>query len=280
MRLKALSLIACAAFVAAPVTYAQTEKTEEMSYEEMSQEIKALKAQNAERELQDKNNSIWRRTKTFAVGMAFSNWKPKDCTAFTPNYGFMMSLGNTYYVHKKPVAGFIKFGIDATWFDVTYMNYGAAPEWLDLMGVDPNDRYIYDIEDGEYGIDNPNLGSHQIDVAMGVGVSATFAPFFKSNSSINQLKGRVYCRFVPTFSAMLISEPNDTRFNYAFVPYVTFGAQFSWKVLSLFVEGRWGRANYKIGGLDDEADEIGDAVKFDKISCKNYGVRFGIGLTY
>lgn len=269
-----------------PVAMAQTEATDTMSVEGMRSEIKALKAENAERDAREKNNAIWKRTKTFGIGMAYSNWKPNDCAAFSPNYGFMLNLTKTYYVHRNPIAGFLKFGIDATWFDVTYMNYEAAPDWLDMLGVGDgmNPPSAGDYPDYDDEPDNPNLGSHQIDVALGVGVSATFAPFYKFDSAINLLKGKVYCRFLPTYSMMLVSEPDDTRFNYAFVPYVTFGAQFSWKVLSLFVEGRWGRANYKVGGLDDEADygdtDAGDIIKYDKISCKNYGIRFGIGLTY
>ncbi len=280
-----LGLMMCA-----PVVKVQAQNEESMTTEEMRNEINALKQQNADRELQEKNKSIWKRTKSFNIGLAFNNWKPTGCEAFTPNYGFMMGLTNTYYVHPNPIAGFIKFGIDATWFDLTYSNYKAAPGWLNLM--ENNTRsgaWDYDEDGDEIELDHPNLGSHQIDMALGVGVSATFAPFYQFDNQLNQLKGKVYCRFLPSMSMMLISEPDDTRVNYAFVPYITFGAQFSWKVLSLFVEGRWGSANYKIGGIkndveyDEDSDDlpsVGDMVNFDKISCKNYGVRFGIGLTF
>lgn len=281
-----IASMAAMAFGGSTSVFAQTDDAE--SVRAMREELNELKAQNEERALQDKYQKIWKRTKTFTLGMAFSSWEPENCSAFKPNYGFTLGLTNTYYVHKNPIAGFLKIGIDATWMDVTYMNYKAAPEWMDLVGSESDGNGYYDdfIEDN---VDNPNLGSHQIDLAMGVGVSATFAPFTKWNNSLNELKGKVYCRFLPTFSAMLISEPDDTRFNYAFVPYITFGAQISWKVLSVFVEGRWGSANYKIGGLNDDEDYydydysdpgIDDFIKFDKISCKNYGVRFGIGLTY
>lgn len=237
-------------------------------------------------------SDIFNRTKTWSIGMAFNNWKPKETGAFKPNYGFMMGINKTYFVHKNPVGGFVKFGIDASWFDVTYVNYEAAPDWGGYDKVlppsdAPGSRFSWSDTNGGDGLD-PNLGSHQIDIAMGVGVSATFAPFFASSSdNLAKLKAKVYCRFLPTYSMMLISEPDDTRFNSAFVPYISFGGQISWKVLSVFVEGRWGQANYKIGSINDEESDYDDGdisvdklFNFDKMSCKNYGVRFGIGLNF
>lgn len=237
---------------------------------------------------------IFNRTKTWAIGMANSEWKPEYCSAFKPNYGFMTSLTKTYHVHKKPIGGFLKFGIDASWFDVTYVNYKAAPDWGAFdnnPAYAPGTRFSWSDTSGDGDGDvlaDPNLGSHQIDVAMGIGLSATFAPFFYSDSNnLAKLKAKLYCRFLPTFSMMLISEPNDTRFNYAFVPYISFGGMISWKVLSIFVEGRWGSANYKIGSINDDEGNyddgdvnLGDVINFDKMSCKNYGIRFGIGLNF
>lgn len=287
MKISKVILLAAIMACSLSVKAQNAETTQEVTNQQLLNEINVLKAQNEDRALQDKNNAIWKRTKSFNLGMVFSKWKPEGIPAFDPNFGFMMGLTNTYYVHKNPIAGFIKFGIDATWFDLTYVNYKANPAWVmdDDNASDTRLPGGFDVEDEE--LEMPNLGSHQIDAALGVGVSATFAPFYQFDNQLNQLKGKVYCRFLPTFSAMLISENDDIRFNYAFVPYITFGAQFSWKVLSVFVEGRWGSANYKIGGLngdDLEFDEdeglTGDIIKFDKISCKNYGVRFGVALTF
>lgn len=226
-------------------------------------------------------NNIWNRTKTFNFGYVMSEWKPEGCEAFKPNYGFNLSLTKTYLLHKEAIGGFLKFGIDASWFDITYDNYKASPDWLDF--IDGN----HDIPDypSEGEIDTPNLGSHQIDLALGVGISANFAPFASNSGDINKLRAKIYCRFLPSFSGMIISEPDDTRFNHAFVPYISFGGQVQWKVLSVFVEGRWGSANYKIGGIDEDTDysentNVADAIRFDKLSCSNSGVRFGIGLNF
>lgn len=200
--------------------------------------------------------------------MAFNDFKPKDGEKVSANYGFMMGLTKTYFVHPNPIGGFVKFGIEATWFDITYINYkDFGKVGLGDYGYDPDEDLKYDFD----------LGMHQIDLGMGVGVSATFAPFYRHSNALNELKFKAYVNFMPTYSMVLRSDKNEegddeVKFSGAFVPYFTCGAQASWKVISLFVEGRWGSANYKFTGFDDESSE--------KVSCSNSGVRFGIGLSF
>lgn len=229
---------------------------------------------------------IFGRQKTFKIGMAFNGFKPEDADKVSANYGFTMGLTKTYFVHPNPVGGFVKFGIEATWFDVTYINYKDAGK-IGIKGIggiddiinggfEDYDNYDYDYDDEDFGYDL-DLGMHQIDLAMGVGVSATFAPFFNVSNALDELKFKAYVNFMPSYSMVLRSEKNDdgddeVKFSGAFVPYLTCGAQASWKLLSLFVEGRWGSANYKFTSFDDEPSE--------KISCSNSGVRFGIGLSF
>lgn len=42
------------------------------------------------------------------------------------NFGFAFTSTRTYYLHKDPIAGFMKFGIDATWTDISYNNYSTT----------------------------------------------------------------------------------------------------------------------------------------------------------
>lgn len=37
------------------------------------------------------------------------------------NYGASFTTGRTFYLHK-PIGGFLRFGIDVTWFDLNYTN--------------------------------------------------------------------------------------------------------------------------------------------------------------
>lgn len=280
------------ALLAVPAMTVSAQDYSAAEVDSLRNEVRAMREQLDKTEQADKSKKIFGRQKSFHIGMAFNDWKPEDLPKFSANYGFTLGLNKTYFVHKNPIGGFLKFGIDATWFDITYINYKANPIWEGTgdeagdygYGYDNDYGYDYDYDyDYDDELEDPNLGSHQIDVAMGVGVSATFAPFYASDNGLRYLKGKVFCRFMPTFSMMLISEPDDTRFNSAFVPYVTFGAEISWKAIGLFVEGRWGSANYHISGVDDDYDYdydyddgFDDIFNFDKISCNNYGVRFGI----
>lgn len=255
--------------------------------EQLRSEVNALRS---EKEADDQKNlykHIFGRQKTFKIGMAFNDFKPKDGEKVSANYGFMMGLTKTYFVHPNPIGGFVKFGIEATWFDITYINYKdfgkvGLGDYGDIINgdydgiidnYDPDYGYDPD-EDLEYDLD---LGMHQIDLGMGVGVSATFAPFYRHSNALNELKFKAYVNFMPTYSMVLRSDKNEegddeVKFSGAFVPYFTCGAQASWKVLSLFVEGRWGSANYKFTSFDDGPSE--------KVSCSNSGVRFGIGLSF
>ena len=279
--LKKLTLLTALFIAGTAASVAQTNYSD-AQIDSLRREVASLRKTQTDRDQADKNKKIFGRQKSFYIGYAMNHWKPKDVSAFSPNYGANLSINKTYFVHKNPIAGFLKFGVDATWMDITYINYTASPDWSDFIGYDPDFDY------GNDNLDQPNLGSHQIDLALGVGLSATFAPFFRQDNSLNQLKAKVYCHFLPSFSMMLISEPDDTRFNYAFVPYVTAGIQISWKAIGIFLEGRWGSGNYKIGGLNDDDNYyddnsvpgLGDILNFDKIGCRNYGIRAGISLCY
>ena len=39
------------------------------------------------------------------------------------DFGVSLTFGKTYYLHKKPLLNMIKFGIDATWFELSYAKY-------------------------------------------------------------------------------------------------------------------------------------------------------------
>lgn len=239
-------------------------------------ELKAIKDK-------DKQKSMWGRQKTFKIGFLNNTWTPEavngaELGEFKPNYGFSLGLTKTYLLHSKPIAGCLKFGLEVSWFDISYTNYKANPDWSKYFAQD-NPFGSYLDPDFEPDIEIPNLGSHQLDAGVGIGISANVTPFFWSESSnLRAIRAKLYGNFLPSFSAVIISEEDDTRWNTAFVPYYTIGGQLQWKALAFFVEGRWGSANYKLGGID--IDETDSKSHFDKVSCKNSGVRFGIGLCF
>ena len=51
-------------------------------------------------------------------------------------FGAAFTTGRSYYLHKKPVAGMIRFGIDATWIDLSYANYSREETYDDGYGTE------------------------------------------------------------------------------------------------------------------------------------------------
>ena len=82
------------------------------------------------------------------------------------NFGAAFTVGRTFYLHKKPIAGLIRFGLDATWFDLNYTNYKLEYRWEDN----------YDEEE------EPETSNfHQAEIGMQVGPSVTVNPVGKLN---------------------------------------------------------------------------------------------------
>ena len=86
------------------------------------------------------------------------------------NFGAAFTVGRTFYLHKKPIAGLIRFGLDATWFDLNYTNYKLEYRWEDN----------YDEEE------EPETSNfHQAEIGMQVGPSVTVNPVGKLTMSID-----------------------------------------------------------------------------------------------
>lgn len=145
------------------------------------------------------------------------------------NYGGSFTVGRTFFLHKKPIGGFLRFGIDATWLDLNYTNYDI--------------KHIADwsIEDDQ---------CHQAEISMHVGPSITITPVRKFN-----ING--YFRYAPSFSALYM---NDTIYgNYA--TFFVGGASISYGVFGLGIEKRFGDCEYKELWSDND-----EAVGLSKIS--------------
>lgn len=235
----------------------------------------------------------FKRTKFFNIGYVNSTLTPENELPMEGNYGAFLSLGNRYWLHKQPIAGMVKIGLDAIWGDINYVN--LKPNNSDGNKViDSNDP-----EDEDYELEGPfseiNTGSHQLEFAMGIGPAISVAPFINMGNQLSELRGSLYCHFLPSFSMILMNQNDDLKFNYGFVPFISFGGSINWKALTFFAEGRWGSANYKMASADDLEDTIdsigsedyegalgsvGNMLQFDKWSMKTSSVRFGIGITF
>lgn len=223
------------------------------------------------------SQDAFKRSKFFNIGYVNSTLTPEDEEGLQGNYGFSLSLGNRYWLNKKPIAGILKIGIDAIWFDANYVNLKTKS----YDDYDYNYDYDYGYDDDEI-FDEINTGSHQIEIGLGVGPSVTIAPFAQMSNQLKNLRASLYFHVVPSFSGVLMDNGDgDMKLNYGFVPFLKFGGCINWKALSIFAEGRWGSANYKMASTADVEDpDTDEIISFDKWSMKTSSVRFGIGISF
>lgn len=174
---------------------------------------------NAKLEYLAHQEKIWKRSKYFYIAYGMTsldrgNGQPK----LNSDFAFSIGRGKTYYLHKKPLLGMIKFGLDWTFFDIAVAQYEE--------------------EDGLYTRDDSDI--YKGEISMQFGPSITVNP-------IDFLKVNLYFRYDPTYSMMFNTNGNEFKGNYG--SYFNTGLAASYKVISLGYEYRWGSTSYKI---DDE----------------------------
>lgn len=199
----------------------------------------------------------WGKTKTFGVGYVTSKLT-KNSSDLSSDYGFSMNLVKTYYLHQKPIGGFLKVGLDAKWIDINYIKYKQDPVTPGYSFGDYDFDFDYDYD---YGYDDDDeeefdLGSHNLDIGVGIGPSLNFAPFYKSSNALKDLRANLYCHFTPSFSLLTLKDEGETNIYYGFNPVVNFGLNLQWKMIGLGFEGRWGFPKYS--GIDEMFDDYID----------------------
>ncbi len=162
------------------------------------------------------------RPKYFNLNFSSEKISAGDLFSLKSNIGAAITTGRSYYLHKTPIAGMIRFGIDATWFDLNYTNYKS-------------EEFYPDTEESD------NMTMHKAEIAMQVGPSITINP-------ISHLNVHAYFRYAPTFAALY--DGAGIGGNYA--SYFVAGGMVSYGVIGLGVEARWGNCKYKAFGSDGE----------------------------
>lgn len=252
----------------------------------LRQEVADLNAERDADEAKLTQKRLWgygryKRISYVVQNMTCSAYDGIPATTWEPKVGFGLQIGTTYHLPHKPLAGIIKFGIDATWFDFTYAGYKDA-KLKSASTVTPGvtdgiPDFVFPEDYPEQEVMLGNLGVHQLSVSLGIGPSINIAPFaFSSNKNLQMLKAQVYGHFLMGVSGILYTNPNndDTEFNFAALPQGACGVSFNWRQLGLGFEGRWGSAKYKnlVSQADFEDDEE-EGVKAPKLTFKNAAFR-------
>lgn len=276
-----LSLMNLSAQVVADTTVvdslgASSENLLQQKVDSLDRVMSHLESQSKEEAAEQLLAKKWKRTKYRSIAFVKQTlteqsdepWKWKS------DFGVAVTMGRTYYLHHKPLFGMLKFGIDWTYFDVNYAKY-SSPEMVtapfdEEVGFPP----IYGDEGGDGDMD---LGCHQLEIGMQVGPSVTINP-------VDHLMVNGYFRFAPSASGIVINE--EASINYA--SFFTAGGSVSYKLISLGVEARWGKAKYKNysfaddyeEGFDEEDFTGSDVISKSKKKYKTSSVRFFISFRF
>ncbi len=225
------------------------------STEAMNEKLAQMETRMTSMEKEQTQQKIWKRKRYWKFGIASPHLKRTDGEEMTwkPNGSFFIQQGRTIYFHAKPIAGMLKFGLNYGFFDFTYSKLKLKDITYDESTLTRASDGFDEIVSGEPN-GNPSiipggidLGMHKFDYSLHIGPSVSVNPW-------NHLIVSAYFHVMPTASGML----QNSNFSYGFGCMMSAGVSVSYKVISLGVEGLFGKIKYKqtdfSGGDDEEGD--------------------------
>lgn len=243
---------------------AQDTKENARKLDSLQQVVSELSSKVKTSEEDKRNEAIWKnRKKYFNIGYVTQTLTHENIKGleWESDLGVFLAYGRTFYLHKKPLFKMIKFGLDLTLPDITYVKYSTPS--------------VFDNEE-DYDGEDMDLGVHQVDIGAHIGPSITVNP-------VDHLKISAHFRFAPSASVVILNDEVNTQF----VPYLVFGGAVAYKAISLGIETRQGSAEYKSFSADEDAvgeDEgtgnIDDIFISDKNKLKTKSVRFYISFRF
>lgn len=276
--MKKILISACVALAATLSVSAQTENNDITVEEKLDQMQNQLDEANSRIDELDKealNRSIWSRGKYFHFIYANMEAAYEDCPVEKPKFGFGISLGNVYYLHKKPLFNMVKIGLDVMWTDLTVAKMKSSYSDNDFVGdFDPNGGF----DDGGDGGFFSNLGRWNMTLGMGIGPIVSVAPFAWHGGNAAKLKCSVYFHYKPSAGVYLLSEDGNTEASWAFCNMFDFGFRATWKLIGVGVEGHWGSGKFKQVTVGEGDNMIG--MSDEKRKRKFAATRVYLSLTF
>ncbi len=244
---------------------------------DLQSSVRATEEAQSEMEKDALNKRIWNdRAKYFNIYYTKQSLTQKDINGTWKNdFGVALAMGKTFYLHKKPILGMIKFGIDWSYFDLNFSKY--TDEWGFFNGDAEYDggmggNYWYPDMEG-YGMEPEDV--YQAEIGTAIGVSVTVNPY-------DHIKVSGHFRVIPSYSMLYAAED----FSGSYGTFFSAGGAVAWKAISIGIEGRWGTAKYNsvvnVSDLDEMEDE-GDILEgnYDGSSkWKTGSIRFYISFRY
>lgn len=265
--MKKLLILLLGVFFCYPLIYAQTDI--EHRLDSLENELNRM---NIEKQKEDLNRRVWGKGRFLRIGYANAQTANETNPVEKSKYSFFLTKGTTYYLFpSKPIAGMIKFGIDATWFDIQYSKFKSLDESGDWTSEIPSGGS----NDDDFDLDF-NLGTMALGFGMGVGPSVTVAPFIRMKKALQPLRATLYFHYVPTLEMFMESNDEDTELSSAFCNMFKFGGEIHYRKIGLGIEGRWGASDFNPTYFDEELDR-GDSSKYKR---KFASTRFYVQFTF
>ena len=200
--------------------------------------VNSLNSRVQSAEQTELDRAIWKnRSKYFNIGYVSQKLTDKTYGGdLKSDFGASLSWCKTFYLHKKPLFGMMKIGLDWSWLDINYAKSS--------------------FEDYDYEMDETFKSDvHQAEFGMQIGPSVTVNP-------VHHLKVGAYFRVTPSYSMLYL----DETVHHHYVTFCNFGLTAAWKVVSLGAEWRWGTAKYDGMTFDEsEFDEDTDDPSLDDV---------------
>lgn len=206
------------------------------------------------------NKIIWGKGRFTRLGYSWSQTADEFSPIEKSKYSFFLTKGTTYRFPKQPIAGLLKIGIDAIWFDAQFTKYTSpydSQEWTSEFVTMPS---AYD-EDEDFDFDF-NIGCMGASFAMGIGPNVSVAPFALTDiNGLRPLRVSAYFHYSPTFQLYLKSNDGDVEISTAFCNMMNLGCTLTYRAIGIGYEARWGNGKFKpldfesiIGDDDDSMD--------------------------
>lgn len=220
---------------------------------------------------------VWGRKAFFNLGYNYSStMRPKDpiktgfdllngglCQEFKNDYGINLTLGNSYALHRKPIANVVRFNLDWTFFNLNFNHFKAEKPY-----VEGDKEYLFD-SSSKFGSSNDyyhtpwNAEKYAADFSWALGPSVTVAPFtYLKPRGLHFIKIHAYWHIGYGASIMWFQtkERNDFNSNEHSNDFTTFnnslkinwghgltqtvGFNLSWKGIGLGWETRSGNTTW------------------------------------
>lgn len=253
-------------------TAVQTTTQQEETIDSLKQALHALEARVDKTEEENRDKKIWKnRSKFIHIGYITNQTLTGDMVKMNSEWGIQLTSGRTYYLHKKPILGMIKFGLDFALADISLVQY------KDEYNLFPDEEAEEEDEEDDLLAD---LGSLQLEYGLRLGPSITINP-------VGDLKVSGYFHFNPSFSMLKM----DEEYYYNYTSFFNAGGAIAYKAISVGVEWKWGKGKYDgfntdfadmdFDGDDYEGDiSLGDILDEYKLSDKFKTKSFRVYLSF